>query len=44
MKAGKSLDEIKKAGLPEKYKEAGSGFIKTDQWIEFVHRSASQKR
>lgn len=44
MKAGKTLDEIKKAGLPEKYKEAGNGFIKTDQWIEIVHRSASQRR
>jgi glyoxylase-like metal-dependent hydrolase (beta-lactamase superfamily II) len=43
MKAGKSLDEIKKAGLPDKYKEAGTGFIKTDQWIEIVHRSYSQK-
>lgn len=43
MKAGKSLDEIKKAGLPEKFKEAGSGFIKTDQWIETIHRSYSKK-
>lgn len=43
MKAGKSLDEIKKAGLPDKYKEAGTGFIKTDQWIEIVHRSYSMK-
>jgi glyoxylase-like metal-dependent hydrolase (beta-lactamase superfamily II) len=43
MKAGKSLDEIKKAGLPEKFKDAGSGFIKTDMWIEIVHRSASKK-
>lgn len=43
MKAGKSLDEIKKAGLPEKYKEAGSGFIKTDMWIETIHRSYSKK-
>ena len=43
MKAGKSLDEIKKAGLPEKFKEAGSGFIKTDAWIETVYRSYSQK-
>jgi cyclase len=43
MKAGRSLDEIKKAGLPEKFKEAGSGFIKTDFWIETVHRSYSQK-
>ena len=43
MKAGRSLDEIKKAGLPERFKEAGSGFIKTDFWIETVHRSYSQK-
>ena len=43
MKAGKSLDEIKKAGLPEKFKEAGSGFIKTDAWIETIHRSYSAK-
>ncbi|MEK7855367.1 MAG: MBL fold metallo-hydrolase [Acidobacteriota bacterium] len=43
MKAGKSLDEIKKAGLPEKFKEAGSGFIKTDQWIEIIHKSYSRK-
>lgn len=41
MKEGKTLDEIKKAGLPEKYKEAGSGFIKTDSWIETVYKSYS---
>lgn len=43
MKAGRSLDAIKKAGLPEKFKEAGSGFIKTEQWIETVYRSYSKK-
>lgn len=43
MKAGRSLDEIRKAGLPEKFKEAGSGFIKTEQWIETIHRSYSRK-
>lgn len=43
MKKGKSLDEIKKAGLPEKFKEAGSGFIKTDAWIETVYKSYSKK-
>ena len=43
MKSGKSLDELKKAGLPEKFKEAGSGFIKTEQWIETIHRSYSKK-
>lgn len=43
MKAGKTLDEIKKAGLPEKFKAAGSGFIKTDVWIDIVYRSYSKK-
>jgi glyoxylase-like metal-dependent hydrolase (beta-lactamase superfamily II) len=43
MKKGRSIDEIKKAGFPEKYKEWGSGFIKTDFWIETVHRSYSKK-
>lgn len=43
MKAGKSVDEIKKAGLPEKFKNAGTGFIKTDMWIDIVHRSYSKK-
>ncbi len=43
MKAGKSLEDIKKAGLPEKYKDAGSGFIKTDVWIDTIHRSYSKK-
>lgn len=43
MKKKRSLDEIKKAGLPEKFKSAGSGFIKTDMWIEIVYRSYSKK-
>ncbi len=43
MKKGKSLDEIKKAGFPEKFKTWGSGFIKTDFWIDTLHRSYSKK-
>ncbi|MGH9948715.1 MAG: MBL fold metallo-hydrolase [Pyrinomonadaceae bacterium] len=43
MKTGKSLDDLKKAGFPEKFKEAGSGFIKTDQWIETIYKSYSRK-
>ena len=43
MRKGKSVDEIKKAGLPEKYASWGSGFIKTDFWIETVYRSYSKK-
>ena len=41
MKEGKPLNEIKSDGLPEKYKEAGSGFIKTDAWIETIFKSYS---
>ena len=43
MKDGKSLDDLKKAGLPEKFKAAGSGFIKTEMWIEIVYHSYSKK-
>lgn len=43
MKAGKTLDEIKKAGLPEKYAAWGSGFIKTDVWLETVYNSLGRK-
>ena len=41
MNKKKSLDEIKKAGLPEKYKDWGTGFIKTDRWIETIFNSYS---
>lgn len=37
----KSLEDIKKEGLPEKYKEWGSGFINTDRWIETIYNSYS---
>ena len=43
MKKKKTLDEIKKAGLPDKYKAYGAGFIKTDAWIETVYKSYSKK-
>jgi glyoxylase-like metal-dependent hydrolase (beta-lactamase superfamily II) len=43
MKKKRTLDEIKKAGLPEKYKSFGTGFINTGQWIETVYKSYSKK-
>jgi hypothetical protein len=43
MKQKRSLDEIKKAGLPEKFKAAGSGFIKTDAWIETIYKSYTKR-
>lgn len=39
--AGKSLDEVKAAGLPAKYDSWGKGFISTPIWIETVYRSLS---
>ncbi len=42
MKNGKTLEEIKKAGLPDKYKEAGSGFINQESWLETIFKSYSQ--
>ncbi len=37
--AGKTLEQIKAGGLPETWKTWGTGFIKTDQWIELIYRS-----
>ncbi len=36
---GKNLDEIKAAGLPQKWRSWGAGFISTGRWIEILHRS-----
>jgi len=41
---GKTLEGLKKDGLPEKYKTWGSGFIKTDTWIETIYKSLSMKK
>ncbi|HKQ77011.1 MAG TPA: MBL fold metallo-hydrolase [Blastocatellia bacterium] len=42
MQSGKSLDDIKTAGMPEKYKDWGSGFISTPVWIETIQKSLSK--
>ncbi|HEY0051291.1 MAG TPA: MBL fold metallo-hydrolase [Pyrinomonadaceae bacterium] len=42
--SGKTLEGLKKDGLPEKYKSWGAGFIKTDFWIETIHKSLSTKK
>ena len=43
MAAGKTLEQIKAEGLPEEWKPWGTGFIKTDVWIEIIHRSYSTR-
>lgn len=40
---GKSLDELKAAGLPEKWNSFGTGFINTDRWIETIYNNATKK-
>lgn len=43
MKEKKTLDEIKKAGFPEKYKDWGTGFIKPEFWAETIYKSYAKK-
>ncbi|MFN2482648.1 MAG: MBL fold metallo-hydrolase [Pyrinomonadaceae bacterium] len=44
IKAGKTMEQIKAAGLPEEWKTWGTGFIKTDRWIETVYKSLSNQK
>ncbi len=39
MKAGKTLDEIKAAGVPDSLAAWANGFMKAPQWLELVYRS-----
>jgi glyoxylase-like metal-dependent hydrolase (beta-lactamase superfamily II) len=36
---GKTVEQAKAEGLPEKWKAWGTGFISTDRWIETLYRS-----
>lgn len=40
---GKSLEQVKAAGLPEKYKEWGTGFINHSRYIEIVYNDLKKK-
>jgi hypothetical protein len=40
---GKSLADLKSAGLPDKFKELGTGFIKADRWIETIYNDTTRK-
>jgi cyclase len=42
MEAGRTLEQIQAEGLPEQWKEWGSGFIDTKSWLATIHRSYSQ--
>ena len=43
VRAGRSLAEIKQAGLPAEWKEWGTGFIKSDAWIDTLAQGAAKK-
>ena len=42
--AGKTLEQIKTESLPDEWKSWGTGFIKTDMWLEIVYRSLTAKK
>ena len=42
--AGKTLDQIKSEGLPDEWKPWGTGFIKTDRWLETIYKSLTAKK
>jgi cyclase len=44
MTAGKTLEQIKSEGLPDEWKPWGTGFIKTDLWVETIYKSLSAKK
>lgn len=41
--AGKSVEQVKAAGLPEEWKPWGGGFINTDRWIETIAAGGSRR-
>jgi glyoxylase-like metal-dependent hydrolase (beta-lactamase superfamily II) len=42
--AGKSLEDLKKQGFAEEWKTWGTGFIKTESWIETIHTNFTAKK
>jgi hypothetical protein len=43
MADGKTLEQLKTAGLPEEWKTWGTGFINTASWIETIFQSHSKE-
>lgn len=42
--AGKTLDQVKTEGLPAEWAPWGTGFIKTDRWVETIYKSLTAKK
>ncbi|HYO67583.1 MAG TPA: MBL fold metallo-hydrolase [Archangium sp.] len=42
--AGKTLEQVKAEGMPEKYKSWGDGFMKPEQWLTIAYQSLSGQK
>lgn len=42
--AGKTVEQIRSEGVPEQWQSWGTGFIKTDRWLDTIHKSLQSKR
>ena len=42
--AGKTLDQVKSEGLPAEWEPWGTGFIKTDRWVETIYKSLTARK
>lgn len=42
--AGKTMDQVKSEGLPAEWQSWGTGFIKTELWVETIYRSLTAKK
>ncbi len=43
IEAGKSLEEVKAAGLPDKWSSWASNFIPVERWVETIYRSYTRE-
>jgi cyclase len=41
---GKTLEQVKSEGLPGEWESWGTGFIKTDRWVETIYKSLTAKK
>jgi len=41
---GKTLEQVKSEGLPAEWEPWGTGFIKTDRWLETIYKSLTAKK
>ena len=44
IKEGKTLEQVKAAGLPERFESWSKGFMSTPRWLELVYRSLERQQ